>query len=1277
MPVKKYFAFFMVILLISSGFAFGQGSWPGLWNDINESAVKAASGMKLIEATSFRVLSLDFETMQTIVKSAPMENTAPHSQSNVVISLPFPDGTFHDYNVNESPVMAPELIAQFPDVRTFSIEAKDFEGGKGRIDITQFGFHAMLFTPGGTIFIDPYHFFNTQYYMSYYFRDFVATGKGSSDANCVVDNPEVRMEIDRVLSQKEFSVKSGNQLRTYRLALSADAEYTTFCGGTVAGAYSQMVTTVNRVNSVYINDLCIKLVLVANTQSLIYTNSSSDPYTNNDGVAMLTENQTTVDNIIGNANYDIGHVFSTGGGGIAGLGVVCRAGLKAQGVTGSSSPTGDGYDIDYVAHEMGHQFGANHTFNSATGSCGGGNRNASTAYENGSGTTIMAYAGICGADDLQAHSDPYFHTKSIDEIIAYSTTGSGNGCAVVTATGNLAPSLTLPTGGYTIPISTPFALTASATDPDGDAVTYCWEEYDLGNAGTVGTPVGNAPIFRSFNPTVSPTRYFPKLSSIIGNTTTFGEMLPTVARTLTFKCTVRDNKTVGGGVTNTGTVAYTVSVAAGPFLVTVPNSAVSWTGATAQTITWNVANTSVSPVSCANVNILLSTDGGQTWTHTLASNTPNDGTQSVTLPNIATTTARVKIEAVANIFFDMSNTNFTITAGATQNTAPAAPQNLAGTSGNGSVTLKWSANTESDFLRYRIYGNTSANPTVKTDSTVNGKNDTVKTITGLSSGTTYYYRITAVDSLGLASSYSNEIQVTTNTPPAAPLNLTATVAHSSVTLKWNKNTEPDFRRYRIYGGTSVNPTAKLDSTLNGITDTTKKISGLITGTTYHFRVTSVDSFNSESAYSNQVTAVPDGSLLLTAPNGGELWRAGTNQNITWSAVNVGSINIYYSSNSGSVWQLVASNVQAAGGSYSWTTPLDSSSVSKIKLVDASDSTLFDMSNFVFNLYKPVLFSSTKNIALNSISATFETTNLTLNFSSKSAGMLTVEFYPTEAPQAGTLPSGIQKVSPFFWKVIPTQAQFLNVSVLAPILSFSGVSNPLTLCWLKRASSGAAWTNIGGVINGSNLVSTVMFSSFSEFAIGTTDSNSNPLPVELTSFYSRVKNNQVMLRWATATEHNSAGFELQRSSDNQNWQKVVFIQAAGNSNSVKEYSYKDANMKSGTYKYRLKMLDNDGTFEVSDNIEAAVGLPVEYSLSQNYPNPFNPATKIVYTLPTNGFVKLQVYAITGQVVKTLVESSQEAGYYSVDFSGENLSSGIYLYRLSVNNQSIIKKMIYLK
>ncbi|MCZ7612703.1 MAG: hypothetical protein M5T52_03940 [Ignavibacteriaceae bacterium] len=274
--------------------------------------------------------------------------------------------------------------------------------------------------------------------------------------------------------------------------------------------------------------------------------------------------------------------------------------------------------------------------------------------------TIMAYAGICGSQDLQLHSDAYFHTISFSEIRTYTNSGSGNGCAVITNTGNNAPVVTIPSGGFYIPKSTPFALTGSATDPNGDAVTYCWEEFDLGAAGHPNSPSGNAPIFRSFNPSTSPTRTFPKLSDLLNNTQTIGELLPTYSRNLTFRLTVRDNKAGGGGVDYSQMSTFFVDGNSGPFLVTSPNTNVSWLGNTQQTITWNVANTSSSPVNCANVKILLSTNGGNNFNTVLIASTPNDGSQTIDLPNVPTSQARIKVEAVGNIFFDISNTNFTI-----------------------------------------------------------------------------------------------------------------------------------------------------------------------------------------------------------------------------------------------------------------------------------------------------------------------------------------------------------------------------------------------------------------------------------------------------------------------------------------------------------------------------------------------------------------------------------------------------------------------------------------
>ncbi len=655
---SKYFLLLLLLFSICSQ-SFAQNKNNNLWKDINESKI-VTKGERYIYPNYYRTVHLETELFYNLLLRVPMEGTTNNENNEVVIQLPYPDGTFENFKVYESPIMAPELAKKFPELKTYSVQSTRNVFASGRIDYTPLGFHAILFTDKGTIFIDPIQKGDIENYLVYFKKDFVKQNSPDLNHSCVVEDEEIQKEIQSILKTRKVKLFD-DQLRTYRLAMAATGEYTAFYGGTVAGGMNGIVTTMNRVNGVYIKDLSIKMILVANNDLLVYTNASTDPYTNNNGNTMLGQNQTNIDNVIGSANYDIGHVFSTGGGGIAYLGCVCRATLKARGVTGSPSPIGDPFDIDYVAHEMGHQYGANHTFNGEGGSCGGGNRNSTTAYEPGSGSTIMAYAGICTGMDLQNNSDDYFHLISLNEIIAYTNYSYGNSCPVITSTGNLSPSVSVGPGGFTIPINTPFSLTGSATDPNNDILTYCWEEYDLGPAGAPNNPSGNAPIFRSFTPTTLPTRIFPRLSNLLNNTSVIGELLPSYTRNLTFALTARDNK-VTGGLVGYATIQFSVTSAAGPFLVTYPNTNVSVPALSSQTVTWSVANTNNSPVNCANVNILLSTDGGQTFPIVLASNIPNDGSETIVIPNILTTTARIKVEAEANIFFDVSNVNFTIEA---------------------------------------------------------------------------------------------------------------------------------------------------------------------------------------------------------------------------------------------------------------------------------------------------------------------------------------------------------------------------------------------------------------------------------------------------------------------------------------------------------------------------------------------------------------------------------------------------------------------------------------
>ncbi|HSM14454.1 MAG TPA: zinc-dependent metalloprotease family protein, partial [Thermoanaerobaculia bacterium] len=588
-----------------------------LFTKVDERSAGLDPAERRIRPERARVVLLDTYGLETLLTLAPDERSAPRGSDRVEILLPTPDGRSLRLRVVDSPIMEPALAAKFPEIRTFLLVDPADPAVAGRGDWTPHGFHAVVRTPRGRIYVDPYRPGDVEHYQVYRRADLAPPEEGF---RCATAAEPIAPPDDRPGETPLAAI----DLRTYRTAVAATGEYTIFHGGTVPAGMAAIVTAMNRVNEVYEHDVAIRMILVADNDLVVYTNPATDPYTNNSGPTMLGQNQANLDAVIGNANYDMGHVFSTGGGGVASLSVPCVTGSKARGVTGLSNPTGDPFYIDYVAHEMGHQWSGRHSFNGNAGACSGGNRDASSAYEPGSGSTIMAYAGICGSQNLQLNSDAYFHLVNLLQIQSYSRNGNGNGCAAIVPTGNLEPIVDAG-ADYTIPISTPFELFGSGSDPDGTIVGFGWEQYDLGPAGHPNTPSGNAPIFRSFDPVATPWRTFPKLEDLLDGTPTIGEILPTYARVMHFRLSARDDGTPAGANDWDDNVV-TVVDSAGPFLVLSPDGPPdSWSGPGPHAVTWDEAGTASAPVSCATVDILLSTDAGQTFDVELAVNVANDG----------------------------------------------------------------------------------------------------------------------------------------------------------------------------------------------------------------------------------------------------------------------------------------------------------------------------------------------------------------------------------------------------------------------------------------------------------------------------------------------------------------------------------------------------------------------------------------------------------------------------------------------------------------------------
>lgn len=664
-----------------------------LWSPVQEKLQYTNSSQQKVNfaASDSKNYRLDVLQLQQLVQ-----------QDHLVISVPLPNGESVSFALASNQLLSPQLAEKYPDIKTFSGVEVGNPDNKGRFDFTTHGFRAMFNQGEKMVLIDPKYRGDQTFYSSYY-RD---KAKPLTDTFRQLSPRKTHNFARYTQLKKKPQKRPANELITYRIAVAATAEYTAFHGGTKQSGLAAIVTMLNRLNQVYAQDMNIQLQLVGNNDAIIFTNSETDPFDNTD--ADLDKVGEAINQAIGFDNYDIGHVVGTGGGGIAGFGVVCTE-FKADGLTGSPQPTNDAFYIDFVAHEIGHQFMADHTFNGTSGGCDG-NRADDSAYEPGSASSIMGYAGICDEQNIQNRSDPYFHVHSIQQMSTFISSGAGQNCGVRTPVSNSAPVVNAG-ADYTIPARTPFTLTGSATDASSDNLIYSWEQYDLGAATSSpeqdATDSGTGPLFRVWAPTPEPTRTLPRMQDLLSNTTAKGEALPTQNREINFRLLVRDQK---GGVADDAMKITVVANSAG-FAVTEPSAGTRWNGNN-QTVQWNTADTQQAPVSCSRVDIALSVDSGASFEHSLGQY-DNNGSAQVSLPTLNTDKARLKVSCSNNIFFNVNSGDFQVNSNGSE-PAPTKPsitgQKTLSVNEDGNLTLSTSdfnyqSTQGADSIRLQAVGN--------------------------------------------------------------------------------------------------------------------------------------------------------------------------------------------------------------------------------------------------------------------------------------------------------------------------------------------------------------------------------------------------------------------------------------------------------------------------------------------------------------------------------------------------------------------------------------------
>ncbi|MEL6659843.1 MAG: LamG-like jellyroll fold domain-containing protein [Bacteroidota bacterium] len=1283
---------FLFTLLFFLPFIFGEGLAQSPWNTDNEITLQD-------QAATFHNASL--ASLDILGLGDAIEESL---QNGNCLKVPMPEGHFDCFVIQSTAVLPAELAAKYPHIKTY--KGKSIHQADATIYLvwTPNEFHLMGNSAAGVFSIDPVTESQAGTYKSYYRKD-----NSHPPFTCAAEHPDTPVasirpfgrtiqsnlrHLNTTTSSSPFVV--GAELRTYRFALAMPGEITVALGG-VDAAMVRAAIIINDLNMLYERELCMSFQLIPDNDLYLFPDPATDPYTNTGIGSYLEENRLYMTANIGPENFDIGHVLNPTTGGVAYVGVTCFDNWKG----GGTSPN----DIEVIAHELGHQMGATHTFNYCGGSGGG--------YEPGNGNTTMSYFGLCGADNMPGTELLQYHAISFEQIVQYRI-DYGDACGTMELTGNTPPVITVPNSGFTIPIQTPFQLTGAVTD-DGplEALTYLWEEYDLGVNSTPPTnPTGNAPVFRSLPYSNSPTRIFPALEKVVNGTSDIGETLPTYTRDFSFKFMVHDNN-LNGGAADYRELMFHADTSAGPFEVTVPNTSDAiWSPGLTRVVEWDVANTDMAPVSCATVNILLSTDGGYTYPEVLASSVPNDGAATVVVPDQVGTQTRIKVEAADNVFFDISDADFEIVPADSYDfileinslTQRVCTENS--TSYQISTIPIGAFNADLDLTLSGL----PAGVTSDLPSSVSAASDFNLTLGNLASLAPGHYEmtLTATESGGSLSHSQNIYLVLSGISDSIPGNAIHFDGNDYVDI-------PDIGddyQFGIDRSFSVEYWVKTTSTSNFdfivgkkdysntilpgwlFTPRNGKIWFLMGDGDDRLIVSTNSTFNDGEWHHIAATLDRDGIDEVKLYMDGVLEATTTNFTMgsisNDKSITVGADSEHQDHFTGSVeefrvWRKVLSPTEIRENMHR---TLDSCQPDLISCwqFNESSGTVFDpvghyngtVSGASRNSSQCPIGTGTSDTALEANEAVnFPGAGFGANYTEQNGASVT-------ATQINLSPGSTSGIPP---EEAPQDDQYWVVnryeqsgSLLADLTfelneNISAIDElaPSNFKLYQRAFNASSnWLLLESGSSANALNNTVTFPDISNYGQFLISRQNSIVPLDLTHFAASAKEKTIVLDWETEQEVNVAGFEVYRSKEQvEGWRQINW-QTANNIPGAHRYSYTDRDVRTGqNYYYRLKILDFDGEIEYSCIRHASLNGDLLLTIA---PTIAIDNLSVNLSEGSNSALQLSVYDPTG---RKLIDQSvlPLEGALSVDLNVSSLPAGTYY--LQVKMQEALRTFSFVK